>query len=55
MVAIEAREEELAAERRKAGIRPLGPARVLAQSWHTWATLAPSCAPCSTLGAVGPP
>lgn len=34
-VAIEAREEELAAERRKAGIRSLGPARVLAQSWHT--------------------
>ena len=31
---IEARETELAAERRKAGLRPLGSARVLAQSWH---------------------
>jgi REP element-mobilizing transposase RayT len=33
IAAIEAREAELAAERRKAGIRPLGPAKVLAQSW----------------------
>jgi len=33
-VAIEAREKELAAERRQAGLRPLGAARVLAQSWH---------------------
>ena len=32
--AIEAREQELAAERRQAGLRPLGAARVLAQSWH---------------------
>jgi hypothetical protein len=31
---IEDREAELAAERRKAGIRPLGSARILAQSWH---------------------
>jgi REP element-mobilizing transposase RayT len=34
IVEIEAREAELAAERRKAGIRTLGSARVLAQSWH---------------------
>jgi REP element-mobilizing transposase RayT len=32
--AIEAREAELAAERREAGLRPLGSVRVLAQSWH---------------------
>ncbi len=34
IVAIEVREAELAAERREAGLRPLGAARVLAQSWH---------------------
>jgi REP element-mobilizing transposase RayT len=33
-VAVEAQEAELTAERLKAGIRPLGSARILAQSWH---------------------
>jgi REP element-mobilizing transposase RayT len=33
-LAIEAREAELAAERRRAGLRPLGASRVLSQSWH---------------------
>ena len=35
LLAIEAREAELAEERRKAGVRPLGSARVLAQGWHS--------------------
>jgi REP element-mobilizing transposase RayT len=34
IAAIEAREAELVAERREAVILPLGPAKVLAQSWH---------------------
>jgi REP element-mobilizing transposase RayT len=34
IVAIEAREAELAADRRKAGLRPLGASRILSQSWH---------------------
>jgi len=34
IVGIEAREAELAAERRKAGIRAVGSARVLSQNWH---------------------
>ncbi len=35
LAAIESREAELAEERREAGVRPLGSARVLAQGWHS--------------------